>query len=318
MFTVGNLETRGVGCLMHTRTVRAALGCALSLIVSAAALADPIIVTPTNNANTLANALNSAGSGITINSATYTGAALASGTYTGGTGVVGIDTGIVLTSGNATFVSGPNNSTQFSVDNGAAGDAQLNAIVGGTTFNASVLNIDFTPTGSTVQFSYVFGSEEYNEFVNSQFNDVFAFFVNGVNYALIPGTSTAVSINTVNNGFAGAGQLGSGPCTNCQYYVDNATGTRNTQLDGFTTVLSFVAPVNVGVSNTLKLAIADTSDRVLDSAVFIGGGSFEVCGTPGQPACGTTGTVPEPASLLLLGSGLALAYRRKYRMSKNN
>jgi len=304
---------------MSRQIVRGVLGGALSLLVSSVAFADPIVVAPTNNATVLATALTTAGSGITINNASYTGGTIASGTYTGGNGVIGIDTGIVLTSGNASFVSGPNNTPGASINNGAGGDAQLNAIVApnGTT-NASILNIDFTPTGNTVQFSYVFGSEEYNEFVNTQFNDVFAFFVNGVNYALLPSTSTPVSINTVNNGHANAGQLASGPCMNCQYYVDNATGAKNTQLDGFTTVLTFVAPVNANVSNTLKIAIADTSDSSLDSAVFIGGGTFEVCGAPGQPDCGSQSEVPEPASLLLLGSGLAMAYRRRFKTSKNS
>ena len=147
----------------------------------------------------------------------------------------------------------------------------------------------------------MFGSEEYNDFVGSNFNDVFAFFVNGVNFALIPGTATPVSINNVNNGNANQGVLGSGPCANCAFYVDNATGARNTQLDGFTTVLTFVAPVNPGVSNVLKLAIADTSDSALDSAVFLQAGSLQVCGVPGTPPCtgGPTAAVPEPASLLL-------------------
>jgi len=274
--------------------------------------ANPIVVTPTNNATTLANTLLSGSSGITINTATYTGGATASGTFTGGGDVVGIDSGIVLTSGAATFIVGPNNNTAFSVDNGAAGDADLSAIVSATTFNASTLNLNFTPAGNQIQFSYVFGSEEYNEFVNSAFNDVFAFFVNGVNFALIPGTSTAVSINNVNNGFAGAGQLASGPCKNCAFYVDNATGAKNTQLDGFTTVLTFIAPVNPNVPNTLKISVADTSDPVLDSAVMIQGGSLQVCGGPGQPPCGgQAGEAPEPASLVLLGTGLAALYRRQ-------
>jgi hypothetical protein len=57
------------------------------------------------------------------------------------------------------------------------------------TFDATVLEFDFVPTFSTVQFQYVFSSEEYSDFSNTSFNDVFAFFVNGVNIAVVPGTS---------------------------------------------------------------------------------------------------------------------------------
>jgi hypothetical protein len=292
------------------------LACA-ALAVPTGVAADPIVVTPTNNALLLANTLLAASSGITVNSATFTGADDAAGTFTGGVPAVGIASGIVLTTGTAGFVTGPNNNPAYSDDNEAPGDADLEAIVGDETFNASTLVIDFTPNGNQVQFSYVFGSEEYNEFVTSQFNDVFAFFVNGVNRALIPGTATPVSITTVHNGQAGAGQLGSGPCTNCQYYVDNATGARDTQLDGFTTVLSFLAPVNPGVSNILRLSIADTSDEILDSAVFLGGGTFQVCGGPGQPPCDPDpdpDPVPEPATLALFGAGLAGAWYRQRRI----
>ena len=75
--------------------------------------------------------------------------------------------------------------------NGAPGNAQLDALIpGGATEDASVLTIVFTPTGNQIQFSYVFASEEYNEFVGSIFNDVFAFFVGNSNYARLPGTNT--------------------------------------------------------------------------------------------------------------------------------
>ena len=219
---------------------------------------------------------------------------IASGLFSGGAGIVGIDTGILLTSGSVNNVVGPNNETDASLQNGVGGDAALSALAGQPTFDASILTINFTPTGDNVQFSYVFGSEEYPEFVN-QFNDVFAFFVNGTNFALIPGTNTPVSINTVNAG------------VNSGFFVDNTSGVRNTQLDGFTQVLSFLAPVTPNVQNTLRLAIADSRDDILDSAVFLQGGSFSVCGTPGQPACpgNSGGSVPEPASTVLMVAGLA-------------
>ncbi|OOP55722.1 MAG: hypothetical protein AYP45_13160 [Candidatus Brocadia carolinensis] len=47
-------------------------------------------------------------------------------------------------------------------------------------------------------FQYVFASEEYNEFVGAGFNDVFGFFVDGVNIALIPSTTMPVAIDNVN------------------------------------------------------------------------------------------------------------------------
>jgi hypothetical protein len=205
----------------------------------------------------------------------------------------------VLTTGRALFIEGPNEDDGAGEDVGAPGDAGLAAIVGTDTYDAAVLEIDFTPSGNQVEFRYVFGSEEYNEWVGSDYNDVFAFFVNGVNRALIPGTSTPGAINNVNCG------------TNSAYYLNNTTSETgcsnrnlNTQLDGLTVVLTLVAPVNPGVSNILRLAIADTSDGILDSAVMLQSGTFQACGGPNQAPCGGQG-VPEPATMMLFGSGLA-------------
>ncbi len=210
--------------------------------------ADSLIVTPTNSAATLANTLLAGSSGIVINSSTYTGATAASSTFTGGTGILGFESGIVMTTGTATSVVGPNTLLSVNIDNSALGTG----LISGTTFNASVLTINFTPTGNNISFNYVFSSEEYNEFVGSIYNDAFVFLVNGTNYALIPGTTTPVEINNLNNGSAPSGSAATGTCTNCAFYRDNAVigglGL-NTSLDGLTVVLSFTAPVNNGVAN---------------------------------------------------------------------
>jgi len=259
------------------------------LLITPAARAD-LQVTPMGgglNASAMAAALLSDTSGITIQSATYSGVLAASGTFAGGGSIVGIDNGILLTSGAVAVAPGPNDQFGAGVDNSAPGNAQLEGLIpGGETYDASVLTIVFVPTGNQVQFSYVFASEEYNEFVGSAFNDVFGFFLGSTNYARLPGTNTPVAINNVNCGFGGY------PPTNCTYYIDNEAGALDTQFDGMTTVLTFTAPVNPGVANTMRLAIADVSDEILDSAVFLLAGSLTDVG----------GCVPNATTACLLGN----------------
>jgi hypothetical protein len=175
---------------------------------------------------------------------------------------------------------GTSNSTNFVLP----GDADLTGLSGGyTTFDASILEFDFVPQQSTIQFQYVFSSEEYSDYANTQFNDVFGFFVGTgttkKNCALVPGTSQPVSINTINNGNDLTGE--NATPHNAQYFRDNVRptpGAIDSQMDGLTMVLDCNATVTPNQTNHLKLAIADASDGVLDSAVFIRGGSL-VSGT---------------------------------------
>ncbi|NTV50522.1 MAG: PEP-CTERM sorting domain-containing protein [Geobacteraceae bacterium] len=253
-------------------------------------------VTTTNDANTLAS--NILGSGISlVGSATYTGAAGAAGTFTSG-GNVGIGSGILLTSGAASVATGPNDSGGAGVSNGTAGLASLNALIPGySTNDAAQLSFDFTTAGGNLFFNYVFASEEYNEWVGSSFNDVFAFFLDGVNIALIPSTTTPVSINNVNLG------------SNSAYYRNNSPGPYDTQYDGLTTVLTAQFLGLGSGTHHIDIAIADAGDYILDSGVFIQGGSFSDT-NPNNP-------VPEPSTMLLLGSGLAgLAFWRKRKSVK--
>ncbi len=219
------------------------------------------------------------GQGVTVSNVTFTGASVAICEFgNAGTSNLGITSGIVLSTGNATDLVGPNNVGNKSTNNNTGSDPQLASLINATINDAAVLEFDFVPISDTIRFRYVFGSEEYPEFVNS-FNDVFGFFItgpnpNGGNYtnqniAIIPGTTnTPVSIYNVNNGTSN-----NGPCVNCQYYVNN-TGGLTVQYDGFTTVLTAMAIVIPCQTYHIKLAVGDAGDHVYDSGVMLEANSF--------------------------------------------
>jgi len=234
------------------------------------------------------------GGGVTISNVTYTGAPRAAGVFESGMDAIGFQSGIVLSSGNVQTregdalcsggVEGPNECLETTLPAptaltqafGTPGDVQLDELSGFPTQDAAVLEFDFVPRFSTIQFRYVFASEEYNDFVHTQFNDVFGFYVNGVNCALVPDTQDPVSINTINNG----NPNGDPAPRNPELFRDNVRPepTLPTEFDGLTTILTCDAIVEPGVVNHMKLAISDASDALLDSAVFIDAGSF-VSGT---------------------------------------
>ncbi len=230
------------------------------------------------------------GGGVTISNVQFTGANNAAGMFTGGTGIIGFDQGIVLSSGTVqttstsvpcgdpgTGVEGPNQCDSNSTINNTPGDPLLDQLSGFTTYDAARLDFDFVPQLSTAQFRYVFSSDEYNEYANTGYNDVFAFLVNGTNCAVVPGTSLPVAVDTINGG----NPLGTDP-QNAQYYVNNdlsdGGGSIDTEMDGLTTVLDCNATVTPNATNHMTLAIADASDQVWDSNVFIEAGSL-VSGT---------------------------------------
>lgn len=139
--------------------------------------------------------------------------------------------------------------------------------------DVAVLEFDFVAATELLTFSFFFVSDEFGGeygggFKNTQFNDVFAFFVSGpgisgpysgnsANVALVPESDPAlpITVSSVNMG------------TNAEFFAGY-----NEQVCGLgsTTLIPIVQEVVPGETYHIRLAIADGSDNILDSWVGIG------------------------------------------------
>lgn len=196
------------------------------------------------------------GEGVTTSGIRFTGDPRALGSFAG-MDAVGLAAGVALSTGRVAEIPGPHGRS-LSTLLGTAGDEDATALAGARTRDAAVLEFDVVPTSASLSIDYVFGSAEYNDWVGKGFNDVFGFFVNGVNCALIE--EAPVSVDSVN------------AASNAELFVDNTAGSLDTALNGFTVPLRCVAPVSANAQNHVKLVIADVSDGILDSVVLLAAG----------------------------------------------
>lgn len=231
------------------------------------------------------------GSGVVATNITYTGDASSRGSFTTGTTNLGLAAGVVLSTGDVLTIPGSGSSA---VGGGLQGgsDPDLVQLSGQTINSAAILEFDFVPTGDSLKFNFVFASEEYPDYVCSQYNDAFGFFLSGpglngpftnnaVNVAVVPSTTVPITINTINSGTPGAFYSAS-TCAaadpnwqnNSVYYVNNQNGT-TVAFNGFTVVLTALAQVQCGETYHIKLAIGNGSDFSLQSGVFLQAGSFQ-------------------------------------------
>jgi gliding motility-associated-like protein len=227
------------------------------------------VVTAGGNAAAVASAIG--GAGLTISNVTINCKNTAYGSFTGGAASgMGMSGGLMLTTGNVADLPGTGNTNDdYDFCVGAPynfSDPQLTALSSSATKDVCVIEFDVVPKCTNMGITFVFGSDEYTNWVNQTFNDAFGFFVSGpnpgggnynnVNIATIPG-GTNVSVDNVNNG------------TNSAYFVDNNSGTYANHFDGFTTVLSPSIAVTPCATYHFKLAIADATDCAMDSGVLI-------------------------------------------------
>lgn len=215
---------------------------------------------------------------------TSKGFANSRGVFSTGQSSISISDGIVLCTAPTSILPGPNSAGNANGGFGSdsANDPNLQSLALGNQYDVSVIEFDFRPTSNMVQFDFVFGSEEYCEYVNSQYNDVFGFFISGPgitgvkNLAVIPNTTTPVAVNNINH------------LLNKNFYINNNKNSpcnlepvfnqADIQLDGFTKVLTATANLIPCQTYHIKLAIADVGDANYTSAVFLRANSFDAGG----------------------------------------
>ena len=225
----------------------------------------------------------------------FTGSPDAFGAFSYNGDELGLDEGIIISTGDVVSAVGPNEQSQVTTQFYTAGDQDLNSLTEYLTFDACVIEFDFLASSDNLlACEFVFASEEYPEFIGSMFNDIFGFFISEPyedifgdqdpnfsqemqNIAYFPGTQLPISINNIN------------PTNNPDYYVDNCSQTNNDELqyvaanyegadieyDAFSIPISLEAEIKKDVLYHLKIAIADASDPKFDSSLFLRSNSFE-------------------------------------------
>ena len=252
---------------------------------------------PYNNSNHLINNV-LLGGGVSANNVTYQGDLIQVGFFNAINSNLGIDSGIVLSTGDIIDLD-PNFFGFGNIPSSTNSDPDLLNIANSVPplinqpfnvtgiFDVATLEFDFIPNSDTLSFNYVFGSNEYLTWINSEYNDVFGFFISGpgitgpyssppgfpngsINIANVPNSipPLPITISSVNN------------LLNSQYYIDNqSTFPQTISCNGFTTSFTATTVVQCGEIYHIRLALADGSDANLDSWVFLEAGSFSSNGS---------------------------------------
>jgi hypothetical protein len=193
------------------------------------------------------------------------------GSFNDPIGIIGLRTGIILVTGEATVAQGPNNNgASYSSSNDIITDPLLDELSNqiGVTYNdAVIVEFDFIPKGNVFSMNFVLGSEEYIE-DDESYPDFFGFWITGPGYptptniAKVPSTNEPVSTATIND------------VKNNNFYNDNGDGTtplinQFLGFDGYTDLITSKTNVIPCQKYHLKIAIADANDHAKDSGVMI-------------------------------------------------
>ncbi len=223
------------------------------------------------------------GTGVDVIDVKYDGVPYSVGYFNNGTAAVGLNRGVVMTTGNSLKAKLPNTEkdTQSGSSNFEYTDIDLSkAINNNTLIDVCRYDIEFIPYSDNLTFRYVFASEEYPEYSCSEFNDAFGFFITGPNpsggmyqaqnLAIIQGTDIPVSVENIHPAF----EPKNCEAKNEQYYNSNPISSNTMTYDGYLDVFTVSAKVIPCRKYRIKMVIADVGDELYDSAVFLDSESF--------------------------------------------
>ncbi len=195
--------------------------------------------------------------------------------------------GVILSTSSSQNAAGPYTNSEGEGDLRWLGDRDLQIALGrNNTVNATVLEFDFTALTNTISFNYLFASNEYQLYFPCEFSDGFAFLIKEVgstepyrNIATIPNTTIPVSSTNIrpftpafNNGIISKPSC---EAMNQQFFAGFNTTSSPINYSAQTVILNAKTTVVAGRNYHIKLVIADDSNELFDSAVFIEAGSFQ-------------------------------------------
>lgn len=213
------------------------------------------------------------GKGINVSNIKFKGEADALGIFTDSSRYTGLKSGVVISTGRVELLQGNNSRPNAGANFGRHFFFDQNLVSKSSMCDGAVLELDFVPVHDSIAFRFVFGSEEYPEFVGKEFNDMFAFYlspkkgrhVKPKNIGTLP-DGTPVMINTVN------------PKRNSEWYIANDQYDSplydKLEYDGITRPIVAATRVVPFQAYHLKIIIADLEDCEYDSGILLEAGSF--------------------------------------------
>ncbi|WP_298138821.1 T9SS type B sorting domain-containing protein [Flavobacterium sp.] len=208
-----------------------------------------------------------------------------------------MQSGVILSTGNILNAPGPNLTMLNDGSTSWPGDSTLESTLAASgitmnSVNATVLEFEFTPLSPHFDFDFLFASEEYGNF-QCQFSDAFAFLLTNMstgvttNLAVVPGTSTPISVVTIRDFLYNSGCESVNPSFFGTFNGGSNASSSPINFNGQTVVLNASSTLVPGTLYKIKLVIADRTDILSDSAIFLSSNSFNL----GQEVLGADLTI---------------------------